>query len=307
MRARAKGGPRVRGATAVRGCGRGRSRAAEAALASACLVGLAAVGCERVSALQSAFARAPEPAVAAAPPPAPGAIASLGRLQPRDGVVRIAGPAMVAVVRRLDVDRGDRVKRGQVIALLDETEIREAAVARSRARVSNARAELLRFRELHRGHVVSDSQRDELKLALQVAEAELQQDLAELERSKVRSPIDGRVLEVHARAGERVGADGIVELGRTDEMYAVAEVYETDIGRVREGQRASVRSPALPRPLHGKVDRIGVLVGKLDALGTDPAARTDARVVEVEIRLDDDDVVAASSLTHLQVEIEIEP
>jgi HlyD family secretion protein len=90
-------------------------------------------------------------------------------------------------------------------------------------------------------------------------------------------------------------------------MYAVAEVYETDVARVKLGQTATVRSPSLPRPLRGEVDRSGLKIGKLDALGTDPAARTDARVVEVEIRLAPDDVALAAPLTHLQVEIAFDP
>jgi len=155
--------------------------------------------------------------------------------------------------------------------------------------------------------VISDSKRDALRLELDLARADLRRAQAELERTHVRAPFDAQVLEVHARDGERVDGEGIVELGRTQQMYAVAEVYETDVGRVRLGQRAAVRSPALPRPLHGRVDRIGLEIGKLDALGTDPAARTDARVVEVEIRLADGDGELAAALTHLQVEIEIEP
>jgi HlyD family secretion protein len=247
------------------------------------------------------------PLVSAAPE-ADAAVAALGRLEPKDGVIRVAGPsAMVVVVRELLVDKGDPVKRGQVIAILDEAEIREAAVARARARVENAGAELRRNRELHKGAYVSDSVRDAMALALSVARAELRSAEAELERTRVRSPIDGRVLEVHARDGERVEADGIVEVGRTQEMMAVGEVYETDVGRVRVGQRARVQSPALPRPLQGRVDRIGLKVGKMDALGTDPAARTDARVVEVEVRLDPEDGALAASLTHLQVQVEFEP
>jgi HlyD family secretion protein len=62
-----------------------------------------------------------------------------------------------------------------------------------------------------------------------------------------------------------------------------------------------VRSPALPHDLEGTVERVGLKVGKLDALGTDPAAKTDARVVEVEIRLDDS--AAVSGLTNLEVEV----
>jgi HlyD family secretion protein len=125
-----------------------------------------------------------------------------------------------------------------------------------------------------------------------------------LERQYVRAPFDAQVIEILAREGERVTV-GIAEIGRTDRMYAVAEVFETDIGRVKLGQRASVASPALARTLEGTVDRIGRKVGKLDAIGADPAARTDARVVEVEVRLDDSE--PAEALTNLQVEITILP
>src|SRR5512147_1619121 len=66
--------------------------------------------------LASLAAAAPEPPpVSAAPSEARGAIAALGRLEPKDGVRRIAGPAqMVAVVGELLVDKRDRVHRGQV-------------------------------------------------------------------------------------------------------------------------------------------------------------------------------------------------
>jgi HlyD family secretion protein len=53
------------------------------------------------------------------------------------------------------------------------------------------------------------------------------------------------------------------------------------------------------------VERIGRKVGRLDVIGTDPIAKTDARIVEVRIALDDAD--RARALTHLQVEIEIGP
>jgi HlyD family secretion protein len=121
----------------------------------------------------------------------------------------------------------------------------------------------------------------------------------------VRSPIAGQVLDVHAYPGERVDDKGIVEVGKTDHMFAVAEVYETDAARVRVGQPARVSSPALPQPLHGVVEWIDLKVDKQDEIGTDPAALKDARVVEVEIRLDDSEV--ARRFTNLQVEVEIGP
>jgi HlyD family secretion protein len=153
--------------------------------------------------------------------------------------------------------------------------------------------------------VISNSLHDKLKLEHDVAIADLRLARAELERVEVRSPIAGQVLTVHARAGERVGADGILELGETAAMYAVAEVYEADVGGVAVGAEATVTSTALPRPLRGVVERVALRVRKQDVLGTDPAARTDARVVEVEVRLAEEDVPLAAAFTHLQVEVAI--
>ena len=135
------------------------------------------------------------------------------------------------------------------------------------------------------------------------AQARLTRCQAELERSYVRAPFAGRVLDLLVQPGELAGQDGIVELGRVDQMQAIAEVYEADIRLVKAGQRARMRSEALARDLQGTVTRIRSKVQKLDQIGDDPAARKDARIVEVEIRLDDSK--AAANLTNLQVEIEI--
>jgi len=255
-----------------------------------------------------ASAPAALPDVALAPPARGGdSVAALGRLQPKDGVRVIAGPAQpVAVVGELLVDKGDPVRAGQLIARLDDAELREAAVQRAEARVANAKAELERNQRLREGSVISVSLHEKLKLEHDVAVADSRLARAELARVEVRSPIDGQVIDVHARAGERVGSEGILELGQTQAMYAVAEVYETEVGAVALGARAEVTSPALPRPLHGAVDRVAMRVRKQDVLGTDPAARTDARVVEVEVRLDDADAQLAAPLTHLQVEVAID-
>ncbi len=55
----------------------------------------------------------------------------------------------------------------------------------------------------------------------------------------------------------------------------------------------------------GKVERVSLKVGRLDVIGTDPIAKTDARVVEVFILLDDSDAV--SRFTNMQVKVEILP
>ncbi len=244
-------------------------------------------------------------AVSQGPPPER-SVSALGRLEPEDGIFRIAGPSGPgAVIAELRVDEGDAVARGDLIAVLDTVPMLSADIARLRAELANAKNERDRHLELNSNRVVSDSLREERETHVRVVEAQLAHARAEYERAHVRSPIDGHVLYVHARAGERVGEPGIVELGRTDRMFAIAEVYEDDIGRVRVGQRARVSSPVLGEPLEGTVDWVHLRVAVQDALGTDPAARKDARVVEVEVRLDDS--APAAGLTNLQVEVEIEP
>lgn len=139
---------------------------------------------------------------------------------------------------------------------------------------------------------------------IEVAEASVAVAQAELERAHIKAPVNGRILDILAKPGEFIGAEGLLELGRVDRMYAVAEVYETDILRVKVGQTATISSSALPRVLNGKVELIRHKVQKQDVTGTDPAAGKDARIIEVEILLDDPEPAAA--LTHLQVEIIID-
>ena len=209
------------------------------------------------------------------------------------------------MIGALRVAKGDEVKAGDVLAVLDSYASEQAVVDRLRAELGSAQRELARKQKLHREGAIADTILEAEVLLRDVARAQLRYAQAELARSTVRAPFDGQVLEIHARTGERVGPKGILELARTDEMYAIAEVYETDVRRIEVGQRAQVSSPALEAPIEGVVERVGMKIGKLDALSTDPAARTDARVVEVEIRLDDS--VPVKGLTNLQVEVAIAP
>jgi len=256
-----------------------------------------------------ADAPAPLPAPVADPEvrlPAARGVSALGRLEPKDGVRHIAGPSLpVAVVQELFVDRGDLVQKGQLLATLDTAELQGAVVQEKNAELANARREYDRSLQLSRSQVESDSRRDEWRTKVSVLEAQVARAEAERRLTQVRAPIDGRVLDVHARAGERVGTAGILELGATQAMYAIAEVYETDVGRVAVGQRARVTSPVFATDLGGVVERIRPKIEKHDTLGTDPAARKDARVVEVEVRLDESAPVAG--LTQVQVEVTLLP
>ena len=233
-------------------------------------------------------------------------VSALGRIEPRHGVIRVAGPPRTAVViQDLSVEEGAWVQRGQVIAVLLGIAVQRAEVARLQAELANAEQELKRNEELFRRRSISESDLRSFELKRDVSVAALRRAQAELELSSVRAPIDGQIIEIHAREGERVDHEGIFELGDTSEMYVVAEVYETDIGRIHVGQRAMIRSPVLPHGLVGKVERIGLKIGKKDVLSTDPVADADARVVEVDVRLLEP--AQAAALSNLRVEVVFDP
>jgi HlyD family secretion protein len=151
---------------------------------------------------------------------------------------------------------------------------------------------------------------------LQAAQAELEHAIAqvqrieaELEDFSVRVPVAGQILRINTRVGEQVNtSQGIVELGRTNQMYAIAEVYETDVGFVQPGQRATVISEhgGFDGEIHGTVDYVGMQIKKQDVLDADPAADKDARVVEVKVRIDPEDNDKVAGLTNLQVRITID-
>ena len=96
----------------------------------------------------------------------------------------------------------------------------------------------------------------------------------------------------------------MLTIGQTDKMYISAEVYESDISRVRIGQKAIAKSEALTKDLSGVVEQIAPIVKRNQILPLDPTARADARVIEVRIRLDNP--TEAAKVIGLQVDVTIE-
>lgn len=135
--------------------------------------------------------------------------------------------------------------------------------------------------------------------------AALQQAKANLDQAYVTSPVAGEVLDIHTRPGEVVSSEGIGEIGQTQQMYAVAQVYQSDISRVEPGQQAAISSDSISGELKGTVERIDSQVQRQTVVNTDPSANIDGRVVEVHIALDPASSQRAAKFTNLQVTVEI--
>lgn len=216
-----------------------------------------------------------------------------------------------------------------------EVSAAEARVARQRAAEVNARAELQRVEKLAATKLVAPTDLEARQAAWAVAAAELraaeqehasvaevrrvdvavadaevaaaraaaERARAELALSELRAPIAGTVLKIHTWPGEKVDEDGVLDLGDLDEMHVVAEVYETDIARLRPGQRAAVVVPGEPERLPGEIVSLGWQVRKRDVLNTDPVDEIDSRVVEVRVRLDPEGARRVARLSFLRVQV----
>ena len=114
----------------------------------------------------------------------------------------------------------------------------------------------------------------------------------DLFNSKLRSPIDGFILAINSRVGERPKNEGILDIGSNQNMEALIEVYESDIDRVFISQNVELRSEngGFQKILKGNVIRISPQVKQRKVLSTDPTGDADSRVIEVLVKLNEESI-----------------
>jgi RND family efflux transporter MFP subunit len=165
-------------------------------------------------------------------------------------------PKITSKVTALYVTEGDTVRKGQVLARLDRTDL-DAQLADAKAAWVNADAELKRQRALLGAGLASQSAVDaavasEASGRAKVRYVEAQQDYAE-----IRAPFSGRVIAKRAHVGEAVspfGAPGqgssnggaIVTLVDFSTLYVGADVNESNLGRLNADQPAELTLDAYP-------------------------------------------------------------
>jgi HlyD family secretion protein len=211
-----------------------------------------------------------------------------------------------------EVERLRQLSKDQIISR-QEFDRQSSQVDRLRAAVESEQATLLKMktsaetdrdiaeaqlttRKTELVSVQASAQLNSLREGLKLAEAELNTSI-------IRAPSDGQIIELIANPGEAVQGRVILRMGDISEMYVLAEVYESDVSRVRLGQHVEVSSSALSKPLTGTVERIGTNVFKRQVRNIDPQADADARVVQVRARLDDSE--EAARFVGLQVDVRI--
>lgn len=129
---------------------------------------------------------------------------------------------------------------------------------------------------------------------------------AKAREATLLAPSDGRILKVLARRGELVGGQQpILQMADVSKMIVVAEVYETDAGRIKPGQAASIESRAVTGKLTGSVYEKANMVGQSRVRDVDPMAQVHQRIVEVRILLDQPSTATAAGFINHQVTVKI--
>ena len=249
------------------------------------------------------------------------AVAALGQLMSAGDIRSLAAPtagiAGTPRISALHVKEGAVIKRGEVLAtfdhrqgLLADLEEVNAKLRSLEQQIALQTVEVSRFQKAAEWgaaeRVLVDNKREELiRMQGQRSEAlasrkGLQTDLA---LSQLISPIDGLVLEIHSREGERPGSDGVMDVGASQKMEAKIEVYESDVARIRLGQTVQLTSEngGFKGNLNGQVIRISPQVEQRAVLSTDPTGDADARVVQVDVALDPADAKKVMRLAGLKV------
>ncbi len=260
-----------------------------------------------------------------------------------EGTVVIAGdPLGGSVLGELRVRDGQRVKKGEIVAVLSnfaradvslrmaEADLaklkqvgefvlrgtRQADIALQEAQLKtsieqNKLDALVRARSGKAPDVreleaaIAEQGLERQKVRLQLMKTTLENDLAQheidvantqakidsakrtVEESLVRTPIDGVVVQIFTREGERVSPSGIVKIVDMSKLRVLADVDELHVGRLKTGGKVDVTFRGNNDVYKGTIARIAPTVKRMQRVEPDGGSSTDARVVQVEIMIDD--------------------
>ncbi|MFN5351459.1 MAG: efflux RND transporter periplasmic adaptor subunit [Alphaproteobacteria bacterium] len=260
-------------------------------------------------------------------------VGALGRIEPQSRVIKLShdvGPEGVRIESILVLE-GQDVQKGEAVAIFSDynrkkakLDVAEAEVSILEAKLENnsnqlefSDKEFKRAKALFDKKAIAKSDFEKYELALKgnktndssikaeiiAAKARLFLAEEELKQASLISPIDATVIKINARAGERVGDNGIVEIADLSKLEVVAEVYERDIPKISINQECEITVPGFNKTFKGKVNQIGYQVFKNDINNTDPLADRDNRTVEVRIDLNGQDSEKFKHLLFMKVEV----
>ena len=253
-------------------------------------------------------------------------------------------------IRQVLVEEGQRVERGQPLAILETQPVLKAKLTKAEAEVTlaqraldaqisvieryeaerrQAQAEARRGKQLYRDGATSLQRYESLqadsdaalaqlneaianettlKADVSVRQAQVKQARADLDQATIKAPSKGTILEILARAGDRVGEDGLLLMGDTTRMGVVAEVYQSDLPEIRPGQMATITASSFPgQSQNAELTEIAQQISSQSVTTGEAGDKVDKRVVKVKLALPEESLAVASRINNLQVNVLFDP
>jgi len=183
-----------------------------------------------------------------------------GMLEPSE-VVELSSQ-VPGIIDEITVDRGDRVQKGEVLALL-KSGVERAAVDLARAKVDFVKRKLVRNEELFRKKLISMHEKDELETEITLSELAKKEAMERLRLRTIQSPVDGIVVKRIGAPGEYIGEGSIMTLARIHPIYVEVIAPVEYLGLIRKGMKAEVISES---PAGGRYQvRVSVVDHVVDA------------------------------------------
>ena len=235
-------------------------------------------------------------------------VTGLGRLTPEGGLVNLSIPAGSVggseVVERWFVSEGDPIQKNQVLVRLSSWQQLQASVqeARSQLRASEVLLPSLVFsqgraRELFQDGGISEQELGEVQANviskgadIETGKAAVAKAQTQLAAAEVRSPMNGSLIQIFSWPGMKETDEGLALLGRTDRMQVWAQIFQTDVNRLRIGQRALVTAETggFKGSISATLASIISQVSQRDLFAISGNNDVNARVVLVKLDLDVD-------------------
>ncbi len=254
-------------------------------------------------------------------------VAALGQLNPLGEVRKLAAPTSgkggTPRLSKLLIREGETITKDQILAVFDNRPKLEANLKSAQANLKILMSEIsIKEREISRyqtlvdkgvvAEIVLDKMKDDLFLSENMVlklKSVIEAINVDIEQTQLKSPIDGIVLQILVREGERPNSLGVMNVGANQLMEALIEVYESDIDRVQIGQDVDLISEngGFNGSLSGQVSLISPQVRQRRVLSTDPTGDADSRIVEVRVKLDNLSAKKVSHLTGMKVIARFQP
>ena len=236
----------------------------------------------------------------------------------------------LAVLESIDtLESSVRKSEAEIRVAESKLAAQDSVIARYKADLGQASAEARRGEQLFAAGATSANrveklQADESSAKAQLAEAiatkatlvedlrssraSLDKDKTERAKATVLAPFSGTIFKVHARPGDKVGEDGLLEMGDSSRMGVIAEVYQSDRPMIALGQKASLSADGFKgRKVEGQVVEIAREVSRQTVFSGQAGENLDRRVLEVKIGLTPQESALASHLNYLQVNVLFAP